>query len=149
MFAISHRLKIYFKLQMHKFPIANYQRFAQLPLEEFDRMSFSIYILDFEWNYLFVNKFACARLGVAPSDLAGQNMWRRFPELDADMNFQNLRQKLENNISVNFRTVSPLTSLRLNISGMRLEDCYYCTSSVIPNREDLINELRNEMVKKA
>ena len=133
---------------MHKFPIANYQRFEQLPLEEFDRLNFSVYILDFDWNYLFVNKFACARLGLQQAELIGQNMWKRFPSLEADINFQKLKQSLENNVAVNFRTVSPLTALRLNISGLALEDCYYCTSSILPNREDLLNELRKELVKK-
>ncbi len=133
---------------MHKFPIANYQRFSQLPLEKFDQFNFSVYILDLEWNYLFVNKFAAERLGVQASDLVGQNMWKRFPELATDINFQNLRQNLENNVAVNFRTVSPVTLQRLNISGMKLEDCYYCTSSLIPNREDLLNELRQELLKK-
>jgi PAS domain-containing protein len=133
---------------MHKFPIAKYQRFEQLPLDEFDRLNFAVYILDFDWNYLFVNKVACERLGVEQPDLIGENMWKRFPALNSDINFQKLRQNLENNVAVNFRTVSPLTALRLNISGLALEDCYYCTSSVLPNREDLLNELRKELVKK-
>lgn len=133
---------------MHKFPIANYQRLAQLPLQEFDRFHFSVYLLDFDWNYLFVNKFACERLKVEPRELIGQNIWTRFPELANDINFQKLRHSLENSIAVNFRTVSPLTGLRLNISGIRLEDCYYCTSSVLPNSEDLLNELRQELQKR-
>jgi hypothetical protein len=130
---------------MHKFPIANYQRFAQLPLQEFDRLNFSVYILDFEWKYMFVNKFAASSLGVQAADLVGQNMWERFPKLAADPNFVTLRKNLEDNIVTNFRTVSPLTALRLNISGFRLEDCYYCTSSVLPNREDLLDDLRKQM----
>lgn len=132
---------------MHKFPIANYQRFAQLPLQEFNRLNFSVYVLDFDWKYLFINQCAASRLEINPAELIGQNIWERFPQLMTDINFQKLRQNLENNIAVNFRTVSPLTLLRLNISGIRLEDCYYCTSSVIPNREDLLTELRNELQK--
>lgn len=132
---------------MHKFPVAQYHRFAELPLREFDTFHFSVYVLDLEWNYLFVNQFAASGLGVKPTDLVGQNMWQRFPELANDLSFQKLRESLENNIAVNFRTVSPLTSLRLNVSGMRLDDCYYCTSSVIPNREDLLSELRKELKK--
>jgi hypothetical protein len=132
---------------MHKFPIANYQRFSQLPFHEFDRLNFSVYILDFHWNYMFVNKFAASNLGVQATDLIGQNMWQRFPKLAADPNFVTLRKNLEDNIATNFRTVSPLTSLRLNISGFRLEDCYYCTSSVLPNREDLLNDLRKQITK--
>jgi hypothetical protein len=132
---------------MHKFPIANYQRFSQLPLEEFDRLNFSVYILDFDWNYLFVNKFAGLNLDVKPADLVGQNIWQRFPKLARDPNFITLRKNLEENIVTNFRTVSPLTSLRLNISGCRLEDCYYCTSSILPNKEDLLDELRGQIGK--
>jgi hypothetical protein len=130
---------------MHKFPIANYKRFSQLPLNEFDRLNFSVYILDFKWNYRFVNTFAASNLGVLAADLIGQNMWERFPKLAADPSFVTLRKNLEDNIATNFRTVSPLTSLRLNISGIRLEDCYYCTSSVLPNREDLLDDLRKQI----
>jgi hypothetical protein len=132
---------------MHKFPIANYQRYSQLPLQEFDRLNFSVYILDFEWNYMFVNTFAASNLGVQATDLIGQNIWQRFPKLAADPNFITLRKNLEDNIATNFRTVSPLTSLRLNISGFRLEDCYYCTSSVLPNKEDLLDDLRKQITK--
>jgi hypothetical protein len=133
---------------MHKFPIANYQRFAQLPLEQFDRLKFSVYILDFDWNYLFVNDFALANLGMTRDELIGRNLWKRFPQLANDPYFATLKKNLENNIVTNFRAVSPLTSLRLNISGFTLEDCYYCTSSVIPNKDDLLEELRREMTKK-
>lgn len=134
---------------MHKFPITNYQRFDQLPLSEFDGLTFSVYILDFNWNYLFVNRFAASGLGMEAEALVGKNMWTRFPQLARDPNFALLRSKLENNLTINFRTVSPLTSLRLNISGYKLEDCYYCTSSVLPNREDLLNELRREISRKS
>lgn len=133
---------------MHKFPIANYQKFAQLPLREFDRFTFSVYILNFNWDYLFVNKFAADNLGLDSSDLVGKNIWTQFPALASDPNFLTLRKNLESNIATNFRTVSPLTSLRLNISGCRLDDCYYCTSSLMPNREDLLNELRREITKR-
>jgi hypothetical protein len=78
---------------------------------------------------VYVRQQVCSiNLDVQATDLIGQNMWERFPKLAADPNFITLRKNLEDNIATNFRTVSPLTSLRLNISGFRLEDCYYCTS---------------------
>jgi hypothetical protein len=133
---------------MHKFPIANYQRLSQLPLHEFDRFKFSVYILDFEWNYLFVNQFVKLNLGSRAADLVGKNMWLEFPELKVDPNFKLLKKNLENGIVTNLTTTSPINSQRLNISGYRLEDCYYCTSSILPNKQDLMEELRREISRK-
>jgi hypothetical protein len=36
----------------------------------------------------------------------------------------------------------------LNIAGFRLEDCYYFTSSILPDKDNLIDELRSELAKK-
>jgi hypothetical protein len=133
---------------MHRFPIVDYQRFSQLPLVDFDRFKFSVYILDFNWNYLFVNQFVSANLGVRGANLIGKNIWAQFPELASDPNFKLLKKNLENNIVTNLTTTSPVNSQRINISGYRLEDCFYCTASILPNRQDLMDELRKAIARK-
>ena len=133
---------------MHKFPVSEYRRFSELPLEKFNTLNFSVYILDFAWNYLFVNDFAKRLLGDRGKDLIGKNMWTEFEELVTDPSFSELRKNTERGITSNLIANSPVTARRLNISGYPLEDCYYFTSSILPDKGDLIDELRNELGKR-
>lgn len=110
---------------MHKFPVAQYKNFEELPLDQINKLNFSVYLIDFGWNYLFVNNFVRKNLGERADGLIGRNMWEAFPELAADPTFTQLRQNMERNVPTNLITVSPVTSQRINISGFRLEDCYY------------------------
>jgi len=133
---------------MHKFPVTEYKKFSELPLDKFNTLHFSVYILDFNWNYLFVNDFAKQLLGDRGKDLVGKNMWEAFEELVTDPSFSLLKKNSERGITSNLIAVSPVTAKRLNISGYRLEDCYYFTSSVLPDKGDLIDELRSELGKR-
>ena len=133
---------------MHKFPITEYNKFAELPLEKLNTLTFSIYLIDFDWNYLFVNDFSKKNLGTRGEDLIGKNIWTEFPELAADSSFNELRKKLEKRVVANLITISPVNSQRLNIVGYPLEDCYYFSASILPDKGDLMQELRNELNKK-
>ena len=75
-------------------------------------------------------------------------MWETFSELKSDPVFQYIKASIEKKVPININTVSPITSKRLNISGYPMEDCFYFTSSVIPDKEELINELRDELARK-
>jgi hypothetical protein len=132
---------------MHKFPITNYKRFSDLPLEVFDSFRFNIYLLDFNWNYLFVNTYVKENLGPRGDNLVGKNMWETFPELKADPSFQQMRSTIEQGNLVHITTTSPITTQRLNITGYALEDCYYFSSSKVPDKVELLNELRNILKK--
>ena len=133
---------------MHKFPITTYTKFAELPLDQFQSLKFSIYIIDFSWNYLFVNNYVKDTLGERAQDLIGKNMWEEFKELAADHNFNFLKKNMEKGIVTNLVTISPVNGKRLNITGYPLEDCYYFSASVLPDKDDLIHELRNELKKR-
>lgn len=134
---------------MHKFPINEYRKFEELPLDKLDALNFSIYVLDLDWNYLFMNGFARKTLGSRSDKLIGKNVWLEFPELAADAVIGELRRKLDKRIVVNVITVSPVNSHRINIVGYPLEDCLYCAASILPDKTDLLQELRNELNKKS
>lgn len=133
---------------MHKFPITEYKKFEELPLEKFNTLKFSVYILDFEWNYRFINDFAKIYLGERGRNLIGTNMWKQFPELAAHPSFVQMKQNTEKGVVTNMIVVSPVISVRLNITGYPLEDCYYFSASILPDKNDLIDELRNELGKR-
>lgn len=130
---------------MHKFPIFNYSRFDELPFAQLDEQKFSVYIVDFNWNYMFVNAFACNMLYKNLEDLRGKNMWEAYSELQNDANFAQMRRNTEENIVSNITTVSPVTGERINIASHPLQDCYYFSVSILPKKDSLLNELREQL----
>ena len=132
---------------MNQFDISGYQEFSQLPLEEFNTFKFSVYIIDLDWNYIFVNDFVKKNLGERAETLVGKNMWQEFKELVNDPSFILLRKNTEKGLVTNIVTTSPINSQRLNIIGRPLKDCYFFASSILPKKEDLIDELRNQLKK--
>ncbi|MGV3509845.1 MAG: hypothetical protein ACO1N7_11195 [Sphingobacteriaceae bacterium] len=133
---------------MHRFPIQNYKRFAEVPLAHFDTQKFLVYILDFEWNYMFVNTAVSENLNIPVKDLIGKNMWKTFPELALDSDFQLLKRTMETGSITNIIATSPITGKKLSITGYRLEDCYYFSSTILPNKQSLMEELRTELKRK-
>lgn len=133
---------------MHKFPITDFKKFDELPFEKFNTLKFSVYLLDFNWNYLFVNDFAKSDLSERGSDLIGKNMWEQFKELASHPSFLQLKQNAEKGLTSNMIVVSPITGKRLNITGYPLTDCYYFSASILPDKDDLIDELRSELSKR-
>src|SRR3989337_404389 len=99
---------------MHKFPIADYKKFSELPFDKFNKLKFSIYIIDFNWNYLFVNDFVKINLGERGSNLVGKGMWTEFKELAADPSFKYLKQNMEKGIVSNINVISPINGKRLH-----------------------------------
>jgi hypothetical protein len=133
---------------MHKFPITEYKKFEELPLEELNKLKFSIYIIDFNWNFLFLNEFVHKIHGKRVKNAIGRNLWDVFPELASNPLYQMMKKNIEKGIVVNQVTHSPVNGLRVNIVGYPLEDSYYFSSSILPNKQDLLQELRAQLHKK-
>jgi hypothetical protein len=121
--------------------------FNDLPLSKLDETRFSVYVIDRDWNYLYVNRFVKENLGERGAGLAGKNMWRTFPELGMDPMFKTLRERSEQGLDSDLTTVSPLTFQRINVTGQVLQDCYLFTASIVPRREDVISDLKSELRK--
>jgi hypothetical protein len=119
--------------------------FADLDLEKFNSLKFAVYLIDHDWNYLFVNDFVKNNLGGRADSLSGKNMWDYFPELANAGDFVKLKQNMEAGIHVNITTTSPINGHRLNIVGYPIRDCYFFYASQLPQKENLLNELRTAM----
>lgn len=132
---------------MHKFPIFNYSKLDELPFADLNEQKFSVYIVDFNWNYIFVNEFACNMLHKTQEELHGRNMWQVYAELQNDASFAQLRRNTEENIISNITTVSPVTGERISITSYPLQDCYYFSVSILPKKDNLLNELRKQLKK--
>lgn len=129
---------------MYKFPISSYKHYAELPLNELDSQRFAIYIIDFNWNYLFVNAFACQTLNKSKDDLVGKSP---FAGVELDPEYSLFLKKVEQGAVSNIITISPVTRKRVSVTGYPLEDCYYFAVSMLPDKQDLMNELRSELGK--
>jgi hypothetical protein len=76
-------------------------------------------------------------------------MWEVFPSLRTDPFFADFKTRMEKTGSFNGISISPLTKQKLSITGYALEDCFYCTSSILLNKDDLISDLRKQMSRKS
>lgn len=132
---------------MQKLFVPEQSSFAELDLEQFKSLRYSVCILDFNWKYLYVNNFVSESLGDRGKELAGKNIWDYFPELATDPAFLRMKNDIEKGAVVNFNTTSPITNQRLNVVGYPLKDCYFFYASQLPNKEDLMNELRSVLDK--
>ena len=132
---------------MDKFNLEGRTKYDQLPLQAFELWRASIYVLDKNWNCLFVNTFAKQITRGEERDFIGKNIWVKFPALTADPGFSILKKNMEAGLPTNLTTSSPITGHRINIIGHALSDCYLFFSTIIPNKAELLNELRNEMSK--
>ncbi len=132
---------------MHKFPVHNYSRFSDLPFAELNNQKFSVYIVDFDWIYLYVNDFACELLKKPKEELIGKNMWEVYPELRHDAHFIRMKKNSEDKIASNITTVSPVTAQRINITSQPMDDCFFFSVSILPVKDVLMNELREELEK--
>ena len=132
---------------MESYPIDRFKNFSELPLDDFDKLTFSVYLIDFGWNYLFVNDFVRKNLGEKGKNLIGKNMWKTFPQLSSDVNFQKLKANSELRVPTKIVTISPINFQRLSIFGHPLEDCYYFSATILPDKDALINEIRGQLLK--
>jgi hypothetical protein len=132
---------------MQKLNIPPDTSFASLPFDKFNELKFALYVLDTGWNYLFVNEHATRNLQVPLGELVGANMWEKFKALASDPSFMRMKNDIEKGSPVNFVTTSPLNGQRLNIVGYALKDCLLFYASQLPNKEELLNELRTALDK--
>ncbi|MES2703509.1 MAG: PAS domain-containing protein [Bacteroidota bacterium] len=128
--------------------LGSYTQFSELPLAALEELKAPVYILDFNWNYLFVNSFVAANLGTERDQLIGQNMWETFSRLTVDPNFLKMKANTEKGQHTSMVVTSPLTAKRMHITGRPLADCYAFVASMLPNKNDLLQELRGALIKK-
>ncbi|MBA3665053.1 MAG: hypothetical protein H0W61_12705 [Bacteroidetes bacterium] len=88
-------------------------------------------MVDFDWNYLFVNKFFKKKLGSKGEKLKGKNLWTEFSELVNNPVYMSLKENMDAKMPTSTVTTSPFTSDRLSIVGYPLSDCYYFATRIL------------------
>jgi len=130
---------------MEPFDLSLYKSYRDLPLPELETLSYSVYVLDLDWCYLYANAFELRKLGEAGKGLIGRNMFATFPALRDDPSYQKIKETLEAGLETKTIVLSPVYQQRVQICGRPMLDCYFFCTAVIIEKENLLNELRSQL----
>src|SRR5918994_1210140 len=76
--------------------------------EAFERVSDAFYAVDREWRFTYVNRRAQELLGCSQEELLGKNIWEEFPQAVGSESYQKINQAMEEGVTTEFETVSPV-----------------------------------------
>ncbi len=130
------------------FCIERYRTYDELPLEDVDALPFCVYIIDYNWTYLFINKAAERVFGEKVQNLAGQNALQVFQHEQFKSIFKSIEKGVRNKVPCDETIYSPLRGKQVKVKGYPLCDCYYFYSVTLPAKEELLDELRQELNKR-
>jgi hypothetical protein len=124
------------------FSIENYKRYEDIQLDVLDRLPFSVYIIDYDWVYLFLNKNSIDAFGSHMDKLIGQSALEVFKDVRFEPIFEKIKYSVETKIHCHAIMYSPLRGAQVNIKGYPLEDCYCFSCTIMPSKEQVLEELR-------
>jgi hypothetical protein len=136
-------------VQTLKFRIPLCDKFQDLPFDELNEKKCSIYVVDYEWNYLFANKHAVRLLGSSPVGKNIRILWQEHPAINFEPLFKILKPGVEERQSLDIHSRSPLTKKAIEILGHPLTDCYYFSIYELPDKESLLMELKSLLKRPA
>jgi PAS domain S-box-containing protein len=69
----------------------------------------SFYMLDRDWNFIYMNKPAAASVKNEPKELIGQNIWKIFPNYKGTIIEKNYRESMKNKETIRFESYGQYT----------------------------------------
>ena len=69
----------------------------------------AFYMLDSDWNFIYINKPAAASVNKEPKELIGQNIWKIFPQYKGTIIEKNYRKAMKNNKTIIFESYGQYT----------------------------------------
>lgn len=128
---------------------AQYHSFKDLPLERLQTRNYSIYIIDYHWEYLFANRYAIASIGgIDPTGKHVKQIWKENPQINFEPIYNVLDKRVAGRESFELKSRSPITRRAIEISGYPLTDCYYFFIHELPDKAKLIDELKTILKRK-
>lgn len=127
--------------------IKTYKRYNDIPLEVLNKLPFSVYLIDYNWNYLFLNTNSRNVFGSLADKLIGRSALEVFSDVKFEPIFDNIQSAVENRSPCDCTVYSPLRGRQVNIKGHPLEDCYYFSTIVLPGKEEVLADLREQLNK--
>jgi PAS domain-containing protein len=55
----------------------------------------NFYVINRDWDYVYVGKKAASALGMDPKDFIGKNLWKMFPKYEGTVDGENFRNSME------------------------------------------------------
>jgi hypothetical protein len=131
-----------------KFPIQSFDTFKSLPLQEFEKQRYSIFVIDYDWNYLYANAYVSERLkGISIVNRNVRQIWQDHKHLNFQPLYNMVKNPVANHQPLSLKTHSPITNNSIEISGYPLDDCYFFTVSELPEKNSLLSELKSTLKK--
>src|SRR5688572_14706121 len=92
-----------------KFPIQSFDTFKSLPFEEFDKLRYSVFVIDYEWNYLYTNPYVAERLnGISIINRNVRDIWEDHKHLNFQPLYNIVKNPVANHQPLSLKTHSPL-----------------------------------------
>jgi hypothetical protein len=130
-----------------EFKVEHYKRLADIPFDLLDRLPFSAYLIDYNWKYLFLNANSRVVFGDIADELPGKSALEFFTDPKFQPIFDKLKNGVENRLACNLTAYSPLRGKQVNIKGYPLEDCYFFSTSILPAKDEILADLRDQLKK--
>jgi PAS domain S-box-containing protein len=71
----------------------------------------NFYVINRNWDYVYINEKAASALGMEPEDFIGKNLWKMFPKYDGTNDGQKFRKSMEKREVSRFETYSKYTNV--------------------------------------
>ncbi len=76
--------------------------------EAFESVSDAFYAVDRQWRFIYVNRRAQELWARSQEELLGKNIWEEFPQAVGSESYQKINQAMEEGVTTEFETVSPV-----------------------------------------
>jgi hypothetical protein len=128
--------------------IKSYKWYKDIPLATLNQLPFSVYLIDYNWIYLFLNANSRSVFGELADKLIGKSALEIFSDSKFNTIFENVQSAVVNRSPCDCTLYSPLRGRQVNIKGYPLEDCYYFSTTILPGKEEVLADLREQLNKK-
>ena len=128
------------------FSIGSYKCFDELPQKLLDLLPYPVYVIDYNWIYLFVNEQSKLVYGTS-SDLVGKSALDAFRDPKFQQVFELIQIGIERRTSAVSTIYMPMYGQKIIVRGYALNDCYFFSTCTLPGKDELIQELREELKK--
>ena len=126
-----------------KHEILKYELFEDIPLDLIDEKKYSIYIIDYDWNYLHANPHSIKQSGLNPTGKNIRTVWGEHPSINFAPVYNLLKENVAQKKAFEIKSRSPLTRKAIEIVGRPLANCYYFSVYELPDKESLLKELKS------
>lgn len=129
------------------FSIGDYTCFDELPLKVLDCLPYPVYVISYDWVYRFVNEQSKIIHDTSFDDLVGKSALDVFQEPKFQQVFELIQIGIERRTATASTIHMPMYGQRIIVRGYALNDCYFVSTCTLPGKDELIQELREELRK--